>query len=151
MKFPNVKGTNLHNERFNLPGDLEGTLNVLNIAFTQWQQPLVDTWVQPLERISQEHPNIAFYEIPTIFPMNWFRRRWLDAVMRAGIQDDIVCARTITIYVDIPTFLQQTSLPNQHNIYTLLVDRAGSIYWGTSGEYRPEHGAALQRAIQNQL
>jgi hypothetical protein len=150
MQFPNASGTNLHGQTFNLPQDLTGQLNIVTLAFTQWQQPLVDTWVAPLEKLVQANPIIAFYEIPTVYPMNWLRRRWLDGIMRAGIPDDAVRARTITIYVDIEEFLAEIGLPNPHNIYTLVIDRSGHIYWGIAGEYRPEHGNAIQNAITEQ-
>lgn len=45
MQFPDVSGSNLLRQKLELPAGFEGELNVVLIAFQQWQQRLVDTWL----------------------------------------------------------------------------------------------------------
>ena len=50
MKFPHVKATSLTSKSYHLPRDLEGELNLVMVAFKQWQQDWVDTWIPSLQR-----------------------------------------------------------------------------------------------------
>ena len=44
-QFPQVSAVNLARKRLNLPQDLEGRINIVFVAFQQWQQGEVDTWI----------------------------------------------------------------------------------------------------------
>jgi len=45
MQFPSVTGSNLQRRKLDLPEGFEGELNLVLIAFQQWQQSQVDTWI----------------------------------------------------------------------------------------------------------
>ena len=57
---------NLEKKKYIVPQDLEGKINIVTVAFQQWHQGLVNTWVPFLEEIKQKYPQIYFYEFPTI-------------------------------------------------------------------------------------
>lgn len=44
MRFQNASGSNLQRNKLNHPDDFEGELNVVMVAFQQWQQSHIDTW-----------------------------------------------------------------------------------------------------------
>jgi len=45
MTFPTVRGSNLLRQQLTLPKDFQGKLNLVFIAFEQWHQMEVDSWV----------------------------------------------------------------------------------------------------------
>ena len=45
MQFPSVMGFNLPRKKLSLPEAFEGELNLVFVAFQQWQQSQVDTWI----------------------------------------------------------------------------------------------------------
>jgi hypothetical protein len=75
----------------------------------------------------------------------------IDYWMITGIQDPDVRATTITLYLDVPKFLQALKLPNSSTIYVLLLDRKGHVHWHTSGAYTADHAAQLTQAVAGLL
>jgi hypothetical protein len=148
MKFPDVSGKNLLGESFNLPHDFAGDLNLVFVAFTEWQQPMVDSWVETADALEAQYSNLRYYEVPTIFPMNLFQMKWLDSVMRAGIQDAATRARTITVHVEIANFLHQLELPGNRTIYPLLLSASGDVLWQTAGVYSDTAAQDLRDVIR---
>ncbi|MCA9889760.1 MAG: hypothetical protein KC546_15375, partial [Anaerolineae bacterium] len=55
MKFPNIKGKTVNGDRRTLPQDFEGQLNVVVLAFTQYQQEDVDSWMPFLDKVQREN------------------------------------------------------------------------------------------------
>ena len=104
MKFPSVKATSLTNKPYQLPRDLEGELNLVIVAFKQWQQDWVDTWIPSLQSLAYQHKNLRVYEMPTMSRFNGIYRFMIDNGMRAGIPDKAVRAATLCAYIDIPPF-----------------------------------------------
>ena len=45
MIFPTVTGSNLLRQKLTLPRDFQGELNVVFVAFQQWQQMEVNSWI----------------------------------------------------------------------------------------------------------
>jgi hypothetical protein len=147
MKFPPISANNLNDQRMSFPEDFEGKWNVVLIAFDQWHQNDVNTWLPFLNQVVESNPQVAFYEIPTVNRAPVLQRIWLDAVMKAGIPDRATRHRTVTIWVDIPAFLAQLQLPDARRIYVLLVSQDGEILWQTEGRYSVEKGALLAAHI----
>jgi ATP10 protein len=135
MKFPSVKATSLTNRSYQLPRDLDGELNVVIVAFKQWQQDWVDTWVPALQRLAYEHPALRVYEMPTMSRFNGLYRFMIDNGMRAGIPDKAVRAATLCAYIDLSPFTQALQLPTYDSIYLFLLDRAGEILWRGQGVF----------------
>ena len=151
MRFPEVTSTNLSRRRFTLPGDFEGDLNVVLIAFQQWHQQLVDTWIPFAGKLEEEYEGVRYYELPVIQRLNVLARTFIDGGMRAGIPDPQARARTITLYVDKVAFRSALELPGEDGIYVLLVDRQGRVLWRSQGPFTPEKGQSLDAAIQGAL
>jgi predicted transcriptional regulator len=147
VKFPTATGSNLQREKLTLPADFGGELNIVLIAFEQWQQNSVNTWLPFVEQLEPRYETVRYYELPVIRRMNFFARTFINEGMRAGIPDTKARERTITLYLDKPTFRQALDVPHERDIHVLIVDRAGNVLWRTEGAFSPEKGEALVKAI----
>lgn len=148
MRFPEVTGSNLLRQKVTLPGDLQGELNILFVAFQQWHQAWVDSWVPMARQVEQAFPVVQFYELPVIWKMNRFSQTFINEGMRAGIPNQNTRKKTITLYTDKGAFRQALDLPHEETIYVLIVDQQGNVLWRTEGVYSQEKGEALTKAIQ---
>ncbi len=147
-KFPNTHASNLSGSSFELPGDFEGTLNLLFIAFQQWQQNSVNTWLPLAEQLEQITPVLRYYELPVIRRMNIFAQAFIDAGMRAGIPNHDSRGRTITLYLEKDEFRRSLEISDEDAIQVLLVDRAGSVLWSAQGDFTLYKGEALIDALK---
>ena len=143
MQFPTVSGKNLDRDNFQLPRDLDGTLNVVLIAFQRWHQSLVDTWVPFLQQLEAEHPDLRYYELPTIYEMPTLSRAFINEGMRAGIPDETSRQRTITLYLDKESFKTALDIQTENQIHLFLVDTTGQILWSETGVYSEEKANEL--------
>jgi hypothetical protein len=148
MQFPAVTGSNLHRRKVTLPQDLQGELNLVLIAFQQWQQTQVDTWIPFVRQLEETYPGVRYYELPTIQRLNVLARTFINEGMRAGLPDPLVRERTITLYLDKDEFRQALQLPHEDHIYVLLLDRRGQVLWQAEGDFAPEKGESLAERLQ---
>ena len=151
MRLPAVSGSNLQRQRLNLPEDLEGEVNLVLIAFQQWQQRQVDTWLPFARRLEETYPALRYYELPTIQRLNVLARTFINEGMRAGIPDPVARERTITLYVDKGAFREALGLAGEENIYVRLLDRQGRVLWRAEGTFAPEKGESLAEAVEQAL
>jgi hypothetical protein len=150
MQLPPVSGSNLERESLNLPQDLEGEWNLVFVAFQQWQQRQVDSWIPFARQVEETHPGVRYYELPTIQRLNVLARTFINEGMRAGIPDPVARERTITLYVDKVAFRQALDLPGEENIYILLLDRRGRVLWRGEGAFTPEAGESLLEVLREE-
>jgi len=148
MQFPTVSGSNLHRKTLTLPQDFEGEFNLVLIAFQQWQQTQVDTWIPFAKQLEDAHPGLWYYELPTIRQLNVLARTFINEGMRAGLPDPVVRERTITLYLDKDEFRQALQLPHEDHIYVLLLDRQGQVLWRAEGAFTPEKGGSLKTRLE---
>jgi hypothetical protein len=148
MRFPHVSGSNLLRQKVTLPDDLQGRLNILFIAFQQWQQASVDTWVPFARQVEQSFSGVQFYELPVIHKMNFFSQTFINEGMRAGIPNPTTRQKTITLYLDKRSFRRVLDIPHEDSIRILLVGRNGEIFWQNEGAFSSEKGAALLEAVE---
>lgn len=146
-RFPHVAGRNLENESFDLPRDFAGRLNVVVVAFKREHQADVDTWMPFLNRICATTSDVRVYELPTLGRSYRFMRRFIDGGMRRGIPDAAVRATTITLYIDKTAFRRSLVIADETRIYTLLVDRDGTVHWRAAGPFDAAAGAELERRL----
>src|SRR5512140_430814 len=99
MKLPVVTGSNLLRQKMQLPDHLRGGLNILFIPFQQWQQMEVNSWVPLVSELEQTHPDLRYYELPTIQRRNVLSQTFINEGMRIGIPDPGTRERTITLYI----------------------------------------------------
>jgi hypothetical protein len=141
--FPKVSGSNLNEKAFNLPADFEGERNIIFVAFERWHQSQVDTWMPATQKIVEKDKTLRFYEIPTLSNMAPIARKFIDNGMRGGIPDKAVRAITITLYINKENFRSWLNLPNEKQIYVLVVDKKGNVLWREEGVFTEEKGKAL--------
>lgn len=147
MQFPHQTGSNLEGRKFDLPRDFAGDLNIVLIAFEQWQQRWIDSWMPFVKQMKAQYDRIEAYELPVINRMGWVRERMLDYGMKLGIPDKGVRQTTITLYTDVVDFCGDLRLPSTRTIYVVLIDRGGEVRAGVEGRYTPETGMLLRNAI----
>lgn len=145
--FPRVTGRNLENREFTLPGDLEGELNVVLVAYERWQQDVIDTWTPHLGKLAAEFSGLRVYELPVISFAMRMMRVWIDGGMRYGIPDKAVRETTITLYTNVSAFNRALGLGSTRTIYVLLVDRQGRVLWRGQDRFDPQQLAALRAAV----
>ena len=149
MQFPRVTGSNLHRKKVSLPQDLEGELHLVLIAFQQWQQAQIDTWLPFARQLEESNPGVRYYELPTIQRLNVLARTFINEGMRAGLPDPVVRERTITLYLDKDEFRQALQLPHEDDIFVLLLDSSGQVLWRAEGAFTLENGESLTAQVQN--
>ena len=132
-RFPRVAGTNLHRDDIELPRDFGGELNLVFVAFQQWQQATVDTWIPLAQQLEQEYPALRYYELPTIQSLPGLARTFINEGMRSGIPDSTARERTVTLYLDKAALRQQLDIPDEQEVDVLLVSRDGKIVWRSAG------------------
>jgi hypothetical protein len=148
MQFPTVTGSNLQRARLTLPQDFRGERILVLIAFQQWQQTQVDTWIPFARQLEAAHPKVRYYELPTIQRLNTLARTFINEGMRAGIPDPLARERTITLYLDKAAFREALQLPGEDDIYALLLDRQGRVLWRAEGAFTPDKGESLAAALR---
>lgn len=131
--FPKIKAVNLEGTEFNLPQDFKGKLNILVIAFKREQQTDVNTWIDETKSLLNKYPNLGFYEIPTIEPLNFFKRLIINNGMRGGIPNKSQREETITLYLDKPSFKQALGINTEDDIFVALVKPDGTLVWTATG------------------
>jgi hypothetical protein len=144
-RFPNVEGSNLQGERFILPSDFKGELNIVLVAFKREQQSDVDSWMPFLKALGDRRGDLRIYELPTLGRRYRLMRSFIDGGMRRGIPDAAVRAATITLYIDKSPFRDSLRLPDEDRIYVLLVDKEGKVFWRGAGRFDDRSGAELAR------
>ncbi len=135
MKFPEVEAISLARKKFQLPDDLEGEFNLVIVAFKQWHQDLVDTWIPSLQTLAYQHPQLRVYELPTMPRFNPVARYLIDSGMRGGIPDRAVRASTLCIYTDLDRFIRASDIPNLDTIQLFLLDQSGNVMWRGQGGF----------------
>jgi len=150
MIFPEVSGQNLEFENFNLPYNLEGTLNLVIIPFRRWHQNLVDEWSFHLNNLEKKYSNFKYYEIPTLNKGYKVMRFMIDGGMRSGIPDKAVRKRTITLYVNKTPFKKKLKIRSEDTIYLFLMNKNGEIIWRSEGSFDKKKFESLEEYIKKQ-
>ena len=146
--FPLISGFNLNRQELEFPPDFGGDINLIIVAFQQYQQRTVNTWIPFAQEVESTFPGFIYYELPTINEMPVLSRTFINEGMRAGIPDQTARERTITLYLDKANFKMALDIPNEDDIYLFLVDRDGNILWRTVGEYSEDKASGLVEVIE---
>jgi hypothetical protein len=145
--FPTVIGTNLNKEQKTVPDDLDGEYNVVVVAFQQWHQRLVNSWVPFLQDLDARYADFEYYELPTIRKMNFIYQRFIDGGMRAGIPSTETRCRTITLYIDKRAFKKELAITSEENIHVFLIRKSGEILWRGEGPITEGLAVSLEEAL----
>jgi hypothetical protein len=147
MTFPTVNGSNLQRAKLTLPQDFAGEYNLLFIAFQQWQQDEVNTWISLAESCEARFPGLVYYELPTIRALNAFSKFFINEGMRAGIPNPKSRERTITLYLEKDDFRTALGLEDEEHIFALLIDHQGNEFWRARGPHSLSSEASLLEAL----
>ena len=147
MTFPTVNGSNLQRAKLTLPQDFAGDYNLLFIAFQQWQQDEVNTWIPLAESCEAQFPGLVYYELPTIRSLNAFSKFFINEGMRAGIPNPKSRERTITLYLEKDDFRTALDLEDEEHIFALLIDHQGNELWRARGPLSPDSEAKLLEVL----
>jgi len=147
MTFPTVSGSSLQREKLTLPQDFAGEYNLLFIAFQQWQQDEVNTWIGLAESLETRFPGLVYYELPTIRSLNAFSKFFINEGMRAGIPNPKSRERTITLYLDKDDFRAALGLEDEEHIFVLLIDQQGKELWRARGPHNQSSEAGLLEVL----
>ncbi len=147
MSFPIVNGSNLRREKLTLPRDFEGKYNLIFVAFQQWQQGEVNSWIPLAESLEEQFPGLVYYELPTIRSLSTLSRFFINEGMRAGIPNPKSRERTITLYLDKDEFRAALSMMDEEHIYIFLFDHQGEELWRARGLYNQDKEAGLLEVL----
>jgi ATP10 protein len=148
MRFPTVSGSNLSRKKYNLPDDFEEKYNLVIIPFKQWQQWVVNTWAEFAQQLESDNRHLRTYELPTIQNLNRFSQKFINEGMRAGIPDQKLRDRVITLYIDKASFRRSLGIPHEEDVFIYLVDRAGNVLWNSRGELTTEKKQSLLQSME---
>jgi hypothetical protein len=147
VQFPAITTDDLNGMARRLPDGVPGDLKLFLIAYEREQQADIDPWLTVALRLERAHAGFRVYELPTLARRWALARRWIDGGMRGGIPDRTARARTLTLYLDKDDLARALHLPDEHQVYALLVDRDGRVVWRRAG--RPDEAAA--RALADEV
>jgi hypothetical protein len=150
-RFPDTEGTSLSLVDHHLPSTLSGVANLLLIAFRQWQQRDVDTWVPTARALADEYPGFRVYELPVISKLYRPVAGLIDGGMRSGIPDPDVRDMTITIYLDRKRFMKSLGIDSAGEIVPMLVKPDGRILWRTTGPMTDDGVRTLRQTVSAAL
>jgi hypothetical protein len=149
MIFPTVTGSNLLRQRLTLPQDLQGRYNLLFIAFEQWQQLEVNSWIPLVRKLEEQYRDLAYYELPTIQKRISLYQKFINEGMRAGIPNPKTRERTITLYLDKREFRTNLGITDEDHIYVLLIDHQGNELYRTRGQYSLEAEESICQVLDH--
>ena len=149
MTFPTVNGSNLQRAKLTLPQDFEGDYNLLFIAFQQWQQDEVNTWIALAENCEARFPGLVYYELPTIRVLSDISKFFINEGMRAGIPNPKSRERTITLYLEKDDFRTALDMQDEEHIFALLIDHQGNELWRARGPYNQSSEAGLLEVLSH--
>ena len=145
--FPGIEARNLEGRVFKLPADFEADWNVVLIAFQQWHQNLVDSWMPFLGQLQASYPALCVYEMPTISNLYSLARPFIDGGMAAAIRSKQVRERTLTVYTNLANVVRPLQIASTETITLVLVDRAGRVGWRCIGGYTVDQATSLEREV----
>jgi hypothetical protein len=146
--FPVVSGYNLDRQELEFPRDFAAKYNLVIVAFQQYHQNAVNTWIPYVQEVEAFHPSFMYYELPTIRSLPALSRSFINEGMRAGIPDSTARERTITLYLDKVEFNKALNISTEEEIHLFLVNKEGKILWRESGSYTEDKANDLVESLQ---
>jgi hypothetical protein len=150
VTFPTVTGTNLLRQKVTLPAVFKGDLNLVFVAFLQWQQSEINTWIPMVLDWEGQNSGLVYYELPVIEDRNLLYKWFINEGMRAGIPNPLTRERTITLYLHKPTFMQSLEIEDEEHIYVFLLDKNHNEISRFRGPYSQDAGITLSNLFHQQ-
>lgn len=146
-RFPPITGETLTGRTLHLPGEFEAPLNLVFVAFRRAHQSDIDTWMPVADELESAFPDVRSYELPVMSRRYAPARILIDRGMRAGIPDDDIRDRTVTVYTDKRVVRRALDIDDEEDIHALLVDREGTVYWRAAGPRDDEAAEHLHEVV----
>ena len=149
--FPTITGSNLLRKKLTLPADFKGDLNLVFVAFLQWQQSEINSWVPMVLDWEKQHPGLVYYELPVIEDRQVLYKWFINEGMRAGIPNPLTRERTIPVYLQKSSFKKSLEMEDEEHIYVLLLDKNHNEISRYRGPYSQEAGRELSSLLLTNL
>lgn len=154
-RLPELPVRSLAGDELVLPRDLPAPLTLVVFAFRQWQQRLVDEWIDwavaagvppsPLGLDSAASSTVI--EVPVLGRRYRPARGFIDGGMASGIRVPAVLARTLTAYTDVAAFRRAAGIDSTATVTAMVVRRDGTVLSQVAGP----PGAAVNDAVATAL
>jgi hypothetical protein len=145
--FPTVSGHDLNGRAVEIPRDLQGSANLVYVAFVPNQQAQVDSWKPFAEEMVRRYPGFHAYQLPVIASTYTVFRGYLDRVMRGAIADTAARESTITVFLNKGSFDRALGIESEGAISVFLVAPNGEILWRTTGAYDPSRPPRIAELV----
>lgn len=147
VTFPQVTGANLLRQKLTLPDDFKGNLNLVFVAFQQWQQSEINTWIPDVMEWEKQFPGLVYYELPVIEDRQNLYKWFINEGMRAGIPNPLTRERTIPLYLHKEDFTRSLEMTDEEHIYILLLNSDHHEIARYRGGYSQEAGNNLSNVL----
>ena len=118
-EFPTLVGNNLNREQITIPNDINDKPLLIILAFEQYHQRTVDEIIYQVEEVV-DSSSLNIIETPILAGASKLFQSYLDGIMRGGIKDYDIRARTITIYGEKDEILDILGIEDK-NVYWYLI------------------------------
>ncbi len=154
--FPVLAVRSLAGAELVLPRDLPAQRTLVICAFRQWQQRVVDSWIEWAVRDAavagsplglDPEASAAVVEVPVLGRRYRPARRFIDGGMASGIRVPDVLARTLTAYTDVSAFCRAAGTTSTATVAVLVVLRNGTVLAHVPGPPEPPSRAHVARAL----
>jgi hypothetical protein len=149
--FPQLLARNLEGLEVELPDAFVGHLNLVAIAFRREHQGLVDSWLPWFDQQTASHPDLRFYEVPTIGRVWAPVRNFIDGAMASAIREPVILQRTLTVYGDVSRVTTPLGIDDRSTIAVVLVDQSGHVLWLGHGRFSEPLAHDLEKAMADNL
>jgi hypothetical protein len=154
-RFPELPVRSLAGDELVLPRDLPAPLTLVVCAFRQWQQRLVDEWIDwavaagvpPSPLGLDPEASSTVIEVPVLGRRYRPARGFIDGGMAAGIRVPAVLARTLTAYADVSAFCRAAGIDSTATVAAMVVRRDGTVLSNVSGPPRAGVTDAVATAL----
>lgn len=149
LQFPIVSGLNLDNDEYVLPDDFVGELVFVVMPFSDEQQIIAESWLNPVRELADEYPALTYYNVPIFPDIEAAFRLIIRAGLVVAISEPELRTATITVFLeDREQFLDALKIPNVDAIHSLVLNANGEVLWQADGAYTDESGTALRELVE---
>ena len=146
IAFPPITSYSLDKAKIDLPGGLEGQINLLLLSFKEEQQNDINSWMSTAQALQHLDFQFRYYQLPVAEKENFVFRWWETSSMRSDQTDPEAMHWIVPVWLDRKKFFQDLAIPNDKQVVVLLIDRQGKILWRTTGPMTQDKRAALTNA-----
>jgi hypothetical protein len=148
IKFPQIQSTTLSGQDVKLPDDVEGTITLVAVAFSQKAEKDLEAWFHPLFEVVMDNPfrEVQVFFIPMLKGLNQNAAKQIENRMKKDIHSD--WHEYIILYKgDTKDFISEAGITNTEIPYFFVLDKEGKITYVTSGPYNRKKLEDLDDAL----